>query len=325
MAKLRPSKKKGNKPEIVPVGTDDAGYFYFQKLGYLKAGEILEITKYEGEKKKGNALLSLLINKIAKDKNIEPTEAAKYIFPTKMQDGTEVFPPDHDAVLSQYPEEIQELGRFSIPTMQIHNFIANLFLSGFYTEDGKFVPGRVAFQVEATEEIALNDTVANFEAIPFLLPDGSAIKFGQVVLRVDGNWDADSETVVIKPAPGLIPSNSTGFLFDVQTKNYILGNEDWGINDTIQLPQQIIDEIYNFYRVEAGLESSADNAENSANNSDANDVGAVGELAVAQDPAVTTDQPEATPRIPALIGEKLTLESNDTESQIHDSRHGKHS
>ncbi|MEH1786894.1 MAG: hypothetical protein V7L23_15275 [Nostoc sp.] len=250
---IRPSKKKGNKAEIVAVGTNDTGFFYFQKLGYLKAGELLEVAKYESDKKKGNSLIGSLINKIAKDKAIEATEAAKYIFPTKMADGTEVYPPDHDAVLAQYPDEIQELSRFSIPTMQIHNFIANLLLSGFHTEDNDFVPGRIAFQVEATEDISINATSAVFEAVPFLLPDGAAIKFGDIVLKVDGNWDIDSETVQIKPSPGNVSAGTTGFLYDITAKKYILGNEGWGINDTMQLPQSLIDEIYNFYRTEGGF------------------------------------------------------------------------
>jgi hypothetical protein len=193
-------------------------------------------------------VINAVIKGIAKDKSISREEASEYIF-GKEVDGTRVFPSDQDTVLSEYEEELGELNKNEVPTLEIWNFVANLMLSGFYV-DGEFVPGRVAFQVELLESVSLNVESVKIEGLGFPLPDGTKIKFGGVVLTVKGNHEEEVQDVVIEKSPGSINVGEIGFLYDDFKRQYILGNEEWTFADTANLPQELIQAIFEFYQSE---------------------------------------------------------------------------
>ena len=249
MPKVKPSNSKKKKVEIVAVGTENHGYLYLQRLGYLKAGESLEVKKYSATKKQVTGVISVVIKGIAKDKgNINWEEAAEYIFGKKV-DGTIVFPSDQDTVLSGYEEELGELSKNEVPTLEIWNFVANLMLSGFYVE-GEFIPGRVAFQVELLEDVSLNVEKIKIEGLGFPLPAKTKIKFGDVILTVKENHEEEVRDVVIEKSPGSIKEGEIGFLYDDFKRQYVLGNEDWTFADTASLPSELIQAIFEFYQSE---------------------------------------------------------------------------
>ena len=248
MLKVKPSNSKKKKAEIVAVGTENHGYLYLQRLGYLKAGESLEVKKYSATKKQVTGVINAVIKGIAKDKEITREEASEYIF-GKEVDGTRVFPSDQDTVLSEYEEELGELNKNEVPTLEIWNFVANLMLSGFYV-DGEFVPGRVAFQVQLLEDVSLNVEKIKIEGLGFPLPDGTKIKFNSTILVVKGNHDAEIEEVAIEKSPGNVKGGEIGFLYDDFKRQFVLGNEEWTFADTANLPQELIQAIFEFYQSE---------------------------------------------------------------------------
>jgi hypothetical protein len=246
--KVKPSNSKKKKAEIVAVGTENHGYLYLQRLGYVKAGESLQVKKYSATKKQVTGVINAVIKGIAKDKGIEKEEAAEYIFGKKV-DGTIAYPSDRDAVLLEYEEELGELNKNEVPTLEIWNFVANLMLSGFYVE-GEFIPGRVAFQVELLEDVSLNVEKIKIEGLGFPLPAKTKIKFGDVILTVKENHEEEVQEVVIEKSPGSIKEGEIGFLYDDFKRQYVLGNEDWTFADTASLPQELIQAIFEFYQSE---------------------------------------------------------------------------
>lgn len=255
MLKVKPSNSKRNKKkaEIVAVGTENHGCFYLQQLGYLKAGESLEVKRYSATKKQVTGVISAVIKGIAKDKGITREEAAEYIFGKKV-DGTIVFPSDQETVLSGYEEELGELSKNEVPTLEIWNFVATLMIFGYEVPvEGKgmeWIPGRIAYPVELLQEVSVNDEKIKIEPPSFVLSKGTKINFNGVILTVSENHDAEVEEVSIEKSPNNISAESTGFLYDTVTKSYVLGSQYWSVKDTLSLPQELVQAIFEFYQSE---------------------------------------------------------------------------
>lgn len=253
MLKVKPSNSKKKKAEIVAVGTENHGYFYLQRLGYSKAGESLEVKKYSATKKQVTGVINAVIKGIAKDKDITREEASEYIF-GKEVDGTRVFPSDQDTVLSEYEEELGELSKNEVPTLEIWNFVAKTIMGGFYVEgdhEPVFVPGRLAYHVELIENVLINDEKIKIEELGYPLPDGTNIKFGDVILVVKGNHDSEVQDVVIEKSPGKIKDGELGFLYDNFQRQYILGYENLSFADIAGFPQELIQAVFEFYQSES--------------------------------------------------------------------------
>lgn len=253
MLKVKPSNSKKKKVEIVAVGTENYGYFYLQRLGYLKAGESLEVKKYSATKKQVTGVISAVIKGIAKDKGgITWEAAAEYIFGKKV-DGTVVFPSDQETVLSGYEEELGELSKNEVPTLEIWNFVAKTIMGGFWVEgdiEPVFVPGRLAFNVELLEDVLINDEKVKIERLGYPLPNGTKIKFGNTLLSVNGNHDKEVEDVLIEKSPGKIKGGEIGFLYDDFKRQYVLGDETLNFADIAEIPPELIQAIFEFYQSE---------------------------------------------------------------------------
>ena len=252
MLKVKPSNSKKKKEEIVAVGTENHGYFYLQRLGYLKAGESLEVKKYSATKKQVTGVISAVIEGISANKRIKREEAAEYIFGKKI-DGTIVFPSDQDTVLSGYEEELNELSKNEVPTLEIWNFVAKTIMGGFWVEgdiEPVFVPGRLAFNVELLEDVLINDEKVKIERLGYPLPNGTKIKFGNTLLSVNGNHDKEVEDVLIEKSPGKIKGGEIGFLYDDFKCQYVLGDETLNFADIAEIPPELIQAIFEFYQSE---------------------------------------------------------------------------
>lgn len=253
MLKVKPSNSKKKKAEIVAVGTENHGYLYLQRLGYVKAGESLQVKKYSATKKQVTGVINAVIKGIAKDKDISREEASEYIF-GKEVDGTRVFPSDQDTVLSEYEEELSELNKNEVPTLEIWNFVAKTIMGGFYVEGNPepvFVPGRLAYHVELLESVLINSEKIKIEELGYPLPDGTNIKFGDVILVVKGNHDSEVQDVVIEKSPGKIKDGELGFLYDNFDRQYVLGCENLSFADIAGLPQELIQAVFEFYQSES--------------------------------------------------------------------------
>lgn len=256
MLKIKPSNSKKNKvkkAEIVAVGTENHGYLYLQRLGYLKAGESLEVKKYSTTKKQVTGVINAVIKGIAKDKDITREEASEYIF-GKEVDGTRVFPSDQDTVLSEYEEELNELNKNEVPTLEIWNFVAKTIMGGFYVQGNPepiFVPGRLAYHVELLESVLINSEKIKIEELGYPLPDGTNIKFGDVILVVKGNHDSEVQDVVIEKSPGKIKDGEFGFLYDSFQRQYVLGYKNLSFADIAGFPQELIQAVFEFYQSES--------------------------------------------------------------------------
>jgi len=251
--KVKPSNSKKKKAEIVAVGTENHGYLYLQRLGYVKAGELLQVKKYSATKKQVTGVINAVIKGIAKDKGISREEASEYIF-GKEVDGTRVFPSDQDTVLSEYEEELSELNKNEVPTLEIWNFVAKTIMGGFYVEGNPepvFVPGRLAYHVELLESVLINSEKIKIEELGYPLPDGTNIKFGDVILVVKGNHDSEVQDVVIEKSPGKIKDGELGFLYDNFDRQYVLGCENLSFADIAGLPQELIQAVFEFYQSES--------------------------------------------------------------------------
>lgn len=255
MLKVKPSNSKKNKKKvgIVAVGTENHGCFYLRQLGYLTAGESLEVKRYSATKKQVTGIVNAVIKGIAKDKDIEKEEAAEYIFGKKV-DGTIVFPSDQETVLSGYEEELSELSKNEVPTLEIWNFVATLMIFGYEVPvEGKgmeWIPGRIAYPVELLQEVSVNDEKIKIEPPSFVLSKGTKINFNGVILTVSENHDAEVEEISIEKSPNNISAESMGFLYDTVTKSYVLGSQYWSVKDTLSLPQELVQAIFEFYQSE---------------------------------------------------------------------------
>jgi hypothetical protein len=311
---LKPAnRKKFQRLEIVSVGNEDLGYFYFAKLGYIKAGERDQLAEFEAARQESTFALDSLVSAICKDKGISRQEASDLVFGKKLEDGSEIAPLPISDLYAQYPAQT---GKFlkQASSQKQKSIVATLFIKGYYsdTADGvKFIKGRSAKPVTLAKPAKMNDKKILIEPNFFYIHDGQEIKFGDVLVTVNGNYRiAEEDTplpIDVSAIAQDLPAGEVGFLYSSLSQSYILGEENWSDSDTCEQDPQMIDLIFEFYQNEQS--------------------GWIKNLGETPDKTTSETPPtEIQPQLsPVLIGEKSTGESKDIELPILVSTAGKNS
>lgn len=256
--------KKTVKTEIIPVGTEDIGFFYFLKYGYIKVGERNQLEAHDLDRQESAFALDNLVETISQDRKISRKEASNLIFGYEDISGATVAAVPISELYAEYPNQVSQFLKKS--SSQLYKIaIATLFIKGFYTQGDNqvvFMPGRSLKPVTAVEDLVINSTNIKIEPNYFPLKSGQQIKFkggtitlDEDVVAVDVSEDEPVE-IKVKPLTKAIIfdktdiHSSTGFVYCPDGKTYITGDEEWSDAKTIELNPDLLDLIYLFYQKE---------------------------------------------------------------------------
>lgn len=241
------------KREIVAIGNDEIGKIYFLKRYCRVAGEREALDSTELQQNKGQFLLVKLADKISKDKGVSLDEAYKFIFPSESDEVVKDFNP-----MLEYPEEMQELIGLRSQTNRMKDAVATVLMQT-----------RVAFPVELSANADINSESLHLTSLSFPLKDRDTVKFGNCKAIVVGNYEAseDEAAIAVKPISEKLAAGRIGFLAGFESGKERVGYSDWSAEDTKQLPETLIDAIYEFYQREAaGLPEVEEKVEEPAKN-----------------------------------------------------------
>ncbi|NEP48482.1 MAG: hypothetical protein F6K65_06450 [Moorea sp. SIO3C2] len=278
------------KHSIVAIGNENSGYIYLKKLGYPTVGECEKIDPHEYQQLQGQVIIHDLARKIAEDRNISREEAMGLIFPSQQSSDIEVL--GEENILFEYPQEMESLAKLKIPANQLKAIVATVMIQN-----------RVVYPVRVKRSIDINGTGILVEELGFYVQDGDLIKFGDCIAESVRNHDIGETVLTVAPLSKPIQSNCIGFLYNLQTKQEETGSQDWTLEDTSSLDQELVEAIYDFYQREKAKEQEPGNE---------------GKLPAGQENGqIKTTNP--------LIGEMSTGEFNPIESQIPDFQAGNNS
>ncbi len=224
------------KREIVAIGNDEIGKVYFLKRYCRVAGEREALDATEKNQNEGQFLLVQLADKIKKDKGISTEAAYGYIFPS--EENNEVVKDFNPMV--EYPDEMRALLGLRSQTNRMKDAVATVMMNT-----------RVAFPIELTANADINSESLEVVGLSFPLQNNDLIKFGSCTAKVVGNHEADAESVTIQPLSEKLASGRVGFLANFESGKEKVGYSDWTTEDTKQLPENLIEEIFAFYQREA--------------------------------------------------------------------------
>ena len=231
---MRPIINRKSQSEIHTIGNENIGLIYLEKRASISVGERLEIDEYESGKRKAQILATKLIKRIAKDKNISFSEAQELLSPSS-ENGVAV---DNSDIVYEYAEDFAEL-------QAISNIDGNSVAIAVATI---FIRNRVAYPVNVIFDADINATLLDINPLPFPLKANSQIKFKDTSATVKVNHLSDVESITVEPISDPIADGSVGFLFT--GKKYVLGSDEWTIEDTKSLDENLVSAIYEFYQNE---------------------------------------------------------------------------
>lgn len=224
------------KREIVAIGNDEIGKVYFLKRFCRVAGEREALDATEKNQNEGQFLLVQLADKISKDKGISISDAYSYIFPSESD--SEVVN-DFNPML-EYPAEMKALLGLRSQTNRMKDAVATVMMNT-----------RVAFPIELSANADTNSESLQVVGLSFPLKDNDLIKFGTCTVKVTRHHEVDAEAISVHPLTANLAAERVGFLANFESGKEKVGYPDWTSEDTKQLPENLIDEIFAFYQREA--------------------------------------------------------------------------
>jgi hypothetical protein len=274
---MRPVINRKSRSEVVAIGDENIGILYLEKRGFISVGERMEIDEYELSRSKAQIVATKLIKTIAKDRNIS-FEAAQELLSPKPVDGVAV---DNSDIVYDYVEEFAELQSLSaLNSNTLAVAIATIFIQN-----------RAAYPIQIDYDAAINATALDIIPQSLHLKNKQQIAFGgftghKVIIK--GNQSSDVSVIQVEPIEQPLSEGDIGFLID--GRKYIVGSDEWTIEDTKSLDENLISAIYEFYQNERlGW--------------------------VKPEPVVTTSEEETAGESLQLTGTDSTGESNTTESE----------
>lgn len=279
---MRPIINRKSRSEVVAIGNENIGTLYLEKRGFISVGERMEIDEYELSRKKAQIMATKLIKCIATDKNISFEEAQNLLSPKPDANGTIV---DNSDIVYDYVEEFAELQSLSaVDGNSLAVAIATIFIKN-----------RVAYPIQVDYDAVVNAPALDINPTSISLSNKQQILFGGAINRqivtVKGNHGADVNIIQVEPIEEPIEGGDIGFL--VKGQKYIVGSDEWTVEDTKTLDENLVSEIYEFYQNErTGW--------------------------VKPEPAVTTGEDETEGESLKLTGTDSTGESSPTESATPD-------
>lgn len=272
---MRPVINRKSRSEVVAIGDENIGIIYLEKRGFVSVGERMEIDEYELSRSKAQIVARKLIKTIAKDRNIS-FEAAQELLSPKPVDGVAV---DNSDIVYDYVEEFAELQSLSaVNSNTLAVAIATIFIQN-----------RAAYPIQIDYDAAINATALDIIPQSLHLKNKQQIAFGGVTgqkVIIKGNQSSDVSVIQVEPIEQPLTEGDIGFLVD--GRKYIVGSDEWTIEDTKSLDESLASAIYEFYQNER--------------------------LGWAKpEPVATTSEDEAAGESLQLTGTDSTGESNTTE------------
>lgn len=277
---MRPVINRKSRSEVVAIGDENIGILYLEKRGFISVGERMEIDEYELSRNKAQIVATKLIKTIAKDRDIS-FEAAQELLSPKPVDGVAV---DNSDIIYDYVEEFAELQSLSaVNSNTLAVAIATIFIQN-----------RAAYPIQMDFDAVLNATALDIVSQPLNLKNKQQIAFGGVTgqkVIVNGNQPGDVSVIQVQPIEQPLTEGDIGFLVD--GKKYIVGSDEWTVQDTKSLDENLVSAIYEFYQNERlGW--------------------------VKPEPVAATSEEEAEGELLQLTGTDSTGESNITELETAD-------
>jgi hypothetical protein len=231
---MRPIINRKFQSTIQSVGNEEIGILYLERRNSISVGERMIIDEYQGKKNKAQILATQLIRRIAKNRNISFDEAQQLIAP-RDENGVIV---DNSDIIVEYAEDFTEL-RFLTDSEAISMEVAVATI---------FIQNRVAYPLTLKKKASINSNYLEINPISICLKGKNQIKFGNVSAVIRGNQPADIDVIQIEPLEENIDADTTGFL--MEGRKYVLGSEEWTIEDTKALDENLVNEIFQFYENE---------------------------------------------------------------------------
>ena len=231
---MRPIINRKFQSTIQSVGNEEIGILYLERRNSISVGERMIIDEHQAKKNESRFLATRLIKKIAEKKNISFDEAQQLIAPRE-ENGVAI---DNSDIIVEYAEDFTAL-RFLTDSEAISMEVATATI---------FIQKRVAYPVTLKKEASINSNYLEIHPTSICLKGKNQIKFGNVSAVIRGNQPADIDVIQIEPLEGNIDADTTGFL--MEGRKYVLGSEEWTIEDTKALDENLVNEIFQFYENE---------------------------------------------------------------------------
>lgn len=274
---MRPVINKKSRSEVIAIGDENIGIIYLEKRGFISVGERMEIDDYELSRNKAQIAATKLIKTIAEDKGIS-FEAAQELLSPKPVDGVTV---DNSDIIYDYAERFAELQSLSA----IHSNTLAVAIATI------LIRYRAAYPVQIDYDAAINATALDIVPQSINLRNKQQIAFGSIKVTVRGNQPGDASVIQVEPIEQPLAEGNIGFLVD--GRKYIVGSDEWTIEDTKALDENLVSAIYDFYQNERlGW--------------------------VKPEPVATTSESETEGESLQLTGTESTGESNITELETAD-------
>lgn len=274
---MRPVINRKSRSEVIAIGDENVGIIYLEKRGFISVGERMEIDEYELSRNKAQIAATKLIKTIAEDKGIS-FEAAKELLSPKPVDGVTV---DNSDIIYDYAERFAELQSLSA----IHSNTLAVAIATI------LIRYRAAYPVQIDYDAAINATALDIVPQSINFRNKQQIAFGSVKVTVKGNQSSDVSVIQVEPIEQPLAEGDIGFLVD--GRKYIVGSDEWTIEDTKALDENLVSAIYDFYQNERlGW--------------------------VKPEPVATTSESETEGELLQLTGTESTGESNITELETAD-------
>lgn len=274
---MRPVINRKSRSEVIAIGDENIGIIYLEKRGFISVGERMEIDDYELSKNKAQIAATKLIKTIAEDKGIS-FEAAQELLSPKPVDGVTV---DNSDIIYDYAERFAELQSLSA----IHSNTLAVAIATI------LIRYRAAYPVQIDYDAAINATALDIVPQSINLRNKQQIAFGSAKVTVKGNQSSYVSVIQVEPIEQPLAEGDIGFLVD--GRKYIVGSDEWTIEDTKALDENLVSAIYDFYQNERlGW--------------------------VKPEPVATTSESETEGELLQLTGTESTGESNITELETAD-------
>jgi hypothetical protein len=247
---IKPVNKKKIQPiEIVPVGNDELGYYYFAKLGYIKGGERDQLTEVEVLRQESTFTLDSLVSAIALDRGITKPEASALVFG---KGNSEVI--SMSELHQLYPDQTKQFLERS-NNQKIKLIVATLLIKGYYTNTAKgtkFIPGRSAYPFTVVNDTEAGDTSILLKNCSCSIYAGQSIKFDNQAIVVIDNLILPVDTISqikiqVQQLEKPLKKDAIGFLYSASENSYVLGDASWSESDTCELEYELLSLIYDFY------------------------------------------------------------------------------
>lgn len=245
MAKLLPFVVRP-RTEIVPVGNTEIGIIHLLKKRGISPNENpTDLQQAAIRQARAALLVEAAVKRLCEVESVTRKEARKRLFAVELKDAETGEDTESETSMYDYlsPEEATELLSLRDSDAQVAIKAATLM-----------VRYRVAYPLTVLKTIkpSTKPTTVDIEPLAFPLAAGDRIEIGEVKYTLATAAEEGSESLELVSIPAAIEKGAIAYVLTENGRRK-LGSPDWEIADTEgALTEELILEIYNFFRMEAG-------------------------------------------------------------------------